>query len=211
MNTLDGRARALAVALAALAGFIDAIGFIEFGGFFVSFMSGNTTRFGVGLAEGGAAAAIAGGLMAAFVVGVAMGVSIGRRSGQARASWVLVVTAAILAAAGVSDAAGFNLVAGLLLAAAMGAENAVFERDGRVRVGLTYMTGALVGLGQRLADVMAGRRPEGWSFLLRLWLGMATGATLGALTFPAFGLAALWIGAGSALALAVGARAWRVG
>ena len=41
---------ALAVTLSAVAGYVDAIGFLKLGGFFVSFMSGNSTRLGVGLA-----------------------------------------------------------------------------------------------------------------------------------------------------------------
>src|SRR5882757_10886260 len=43
---------ALACALSALAGYVDGIGFIHLGGQFVSFMSGNSTRMGVSLADG---------------------------------------------------------------------------------------------------------------------------------------------------------------
>ena len=42
--------RGRAICLAALAGFVDALAYISLGGFFASFMSGNTTRLGVGLA-----------------------------------------------------------------------------------------------------------------------------------------------------------------
>ena len=49
---LDSRRNvALACTLSALAGYIDGIGFIQLGGLFVSFMSGNSTRLGVSLAE----------------------------------------------------------------------------------------------------------------------------------------------------------------
>ena len=41
----------LACALSALAGYVDGIGFIHLGGLFVSFMSGNSTRLGVSLAQ----------------------------------------------------------------------------------------------------------------------------------------------------------------
>src|ERR1700760_2800781 len=43
---------ALACALSALAGYVDGIGYLHLGGLFVSFMSGNSTRLGVTLAEG---------------------------------------------------------------------------------------------------------------------------------------------------------------
>jgi uncharacterized membrane protein YoaK (UPF0700 family) len=43
---------ALACALSAMAGYVDGIGFLHLGGLFVSFMSGNSTRLGVSLAEG---------------------------------------------------------------------------------------------------------------------------------------------------------------
>jgi uncharacterized membrane protein YoaK (UPF0700 family) len=50
---LDSRRNiALACALSALAGYVDGIGFLHLGGLFVSFMSGNSTRMGVSLAEG---------------------------------------------------------------------------------------------------------------------------------------------------------------
>ncbi len=47
----DLRNLILALALSALAGFVDGIGFLHLGGLFVSFMSGNSTRMSVSLAE----------------------------------------------------------------------------------------------------------------------------------------------------------------
>ena len=70
----SGRNIALACALSAVAGYVDGIGFLHLGGLFVSFMSGNSTRMGVSLAEGQwlpAAAAL--GLIALFVIGAALG------------------------------------------------------------------------------------------------------------------------------------------
>lgn len=49
MTTHDLRTQALAAALAALAGYVDASGFLSTGGYFVSFMSGNSTRLGIGV------------------------------------------------------------------------------------------------------------------------------------------------------------------
>ena len=46
----------LACALSALAGYVDAIGFLHLGGLFVSFMSGNSTRMGVASRRGNGSA-----------------------------------------------------------------------------------------------------------------------------------------------------------
>ncbi|MGN6691323.1 MAG: DUF1275 family protein, partial [Sphingopyxis sp.] len=51
MIRFDRSYRRLAVGVAILAGFVDATGFVESGGFFVSFMTGNSTRLAVGAAE----------------------------------------------------------------------------------------------------------------------------------------------------------------
>ena len=67
------RIRLLAACLSALAGYVDAVGFIKLGGFFVSFMSGNSTRLGVGLAQASPQALVAAGLIACFLVGVVSG------------------------------------------------------------------------------------------------------------------------------------------
>src|ERR1700694_4281266 len=72
---LDSRRNvALACALSARAGYVDASGCLHLGGLFVSFMSGNSTRMGVSLAEGqwlNAAKAL--GLIVLFVFGAAAG------------------------------------------------------------------------------------------------------------------------------------------
>jgi uncharacterized membrane protein YoaK (UPF0700 family) len=203
MNTLDARARRVAIVLSALAGFVDALGFLELGGFFVSFMSGNTTRLGVGLASAMPEAWIAAGLMLVFTLGVTAGVVTGRRAGAHRPTAVLGVTSGALAIGAFLSLLPAPLGSGLCLAFAMGAMNAVFEREGKVRVGLTYMTGALVGLGQRLADLLTGQKPEGWSFLAFLWLGMAVGACAGAASYPLLGLQALGLPAAVAAGLAL--------
>ena len=132
--------RLLAVCLSALAGYVDATGFIRLGGFFVSFMSGNSTRLAVGLAQG-----------------------------------------------------------------SMAAENAVFEKDGEVQIGLTYMTGTLVKMGQRITPALLGGDRLGWVPYLYLWLGLIAGAVLGALDYPILGLNRLWIAAVYALVCAMAA------
>src|SRR5690606_250721 len=128
MRLLAPREQALAVALATLAGFIDSIGFIQMGGLFVSFMSGNSTRLGVGLAASDwTLAAQAVGLLAGFVAGAALGrVARGRDEGRHARTRVLALETGLLTAAAGLAAFGHVGPAALLLVLAMGTENAVF-------------------------------------------------------------------------------------
>lgn len=182
-----------------MAGFTDAIGFIALGGFFVSFMSGNTTRLAVGLARGSDAALIASGLVACFVTGVMAGTLTRRLTRTHQASKVLLLVAALLALAAAFGQAGHLWPATIAMAMAMGAENAVFEREGEVHIGLTYMTGTLVKLGQHLTGALLGGPALAWLSYLLLWLGLAGGAVTGALVFPHLGLSALWLACAAAL------------
>ncbi|ODU22149.1 MAG: hypothetical protein ABS87_03745 [Sphingomonas sp. SCN 67-18] len=207
MRHYDRPAVALAVCLSMLAGYIDAIGFLGMGGFFISFMSGNSTRFGVGLAGGDWRVAMtAGGLILFFVIGVMAGTGLARRVAPGRRPRVvLLLVAALLALAGIGP---FGAAATMLiLAAAMGAENAVFERDNEVSIGLTYMTGTLVRLGQNLVNALFfGGPPFGWARYLLLWAGLAAGTVAGAMTYAAIGLSGVWFGAAVALLLAGAVR-----
>jgi len=84
----------------------------------------------------------------------------------------------------------------------MGAENAVFERGGEVRIGLTYMTGSLVRIGSGIAGLILGRGSNGLAAYLLLWLGFVAGAIAGALAYGFGETASLWAASGAALALA---------
>ncbi len=78
---------ALAAGLSAVAGYVDAVGFLKLGGFFVSFMSGNSTRLGVGIATGHwemARTALM--LIGLFVAGATLGALVARRAGEGRCS-----------------------------------------------------------------------------------------------------------------------------
>ena len=195
--------RYFAICLSAVAGYVDAVGFIALGGFFVSFMSGNSTRLGVGLAGGSQDAAIAGGLIVSFVLGVVVGSATGSVAGARRPGSILCLTACLLMAASALALANVRPAALALVAGAMGAKNTVFERDGEVSIGLTYMTGTLVKLGQRLAAALLGSGDAlGWLPYLLLWLGLVSGALLGAAAYPHLGLQSLWLAAGVELALA---------
>ncbi|MGE5500826.1 MAG: YoaK family protein [Ignavibacteriales bacterium] len=191
----------LAALLAALAGYVDALGFLQLGGFFVSFMSGNSTRLGVGAAAGNfEAVGIAGGLVAVFVAGVVVGVLVGREDWRWRRPAILSLVCFALLVSAVAHG-GEPRWAMTASAFAMGALNALFQREGDVAIGVTYMTGALVRMGHRIA--MALRGGPKWDFLpfLMLWVSLTTGATLGALTFRQIGVGGLWVAAAVALAL----------
>ncbi|HUD40692.1 MAG TPA: YoaK family protein [Dokdonella sp.] len=196
------RARAFAAALSALAGYIDAVGFLTLGGFFVSFMSGNSTRLGVAIAEGSPLAGTALALIVAFVAGVFAGFRLshrGLRNAQAR---VMVLVGLLLAGAALLDHTGAPLAATLGATAAMGAVNAVFAPTGGFPVGLTYMTGTLVRIGQLLADATRGEDPLAWWPYLMHWMALVAGAVVGAWMQAWIGLTALWAASACALALA---------
>lgn len=199
---------ALAIGSSALAGYVDAIGFLSLGGFFVSFMSGNSTRLAVGIAGVPAEALIAVRLILSFLAGVIAGSLIGRLAGEQRKPVVLVMVAAMLAAGAAIAGLGAPDVAVLFVAAAMGAENTTFERDGEVSIGLTYMTGTLVKLGQRIAGALTGGPRFAWLPYALLWLGLVIGAVTGAVAWPLIGLAGLWFAVAAALVLA--GSAWAI-
>ncbi|RZJ17881.1 MAG: DUF1275 domain-containing protein [Brevundimonas sp.] len=194
MRALTPPDRWLAILLAALAGYVDSLGFLHLGGVFVSFMSGNTTRMAVGLAEGRwAAAAEVAGILTLFVLGAMIGALAAGGEGARSRSRVLAVEALLLAGAALAAGVGMAPLAVGLMVMAMAIENSVFLRDGEVGVSLTYMTGTLVKLGQALAAALRGRG-DPWAFrpYLALWAGLTGGALIGALAYGALGLAALW-------------------
>jgi len=190
----DRKIRLLAACLSALAGFVDAIAFLNLGGFFVSFMSGNSTRLGVSLAQWSSNAGIAAALIATFVAGVFLGSIAGSRAGAYRRPAVLVMVALLLAGAAICSFARHTIFTVGGMALAMGAENAVFEENGDVRIGLTYMTGTLVKFGQRLASAAMGGDRFAWAPYLLLWVGLVCGGVAGATAYYAMNLSALWIG-----------------
>lgn len=187
------------------AGYVDAVGFMMTGGFFVSFMSGNSTRLAVGLAHQAAYAALAFSLIVAFVAGVSAGAFVGRTAKKRRGFAVLILVSLLLTAAAMLASFGADRAAILILAMAMGAENTVFAEDGEVRIGLTYMTGTLVKLGKQVTAALLGGDRFGWAPYFFLWLGLVAGAALGATAYLHVGSQALWWAAGSMALLALAA------
>jgi uncharacterized membrane protein YoaK (UPF0700 family) len=194
MRTYENPQRLLAIGLASLAGFVDALGFLELGGVFVSFMSGNSTRLAVDVSQAYRGASSVAELIAAFVIGVMTGTSISMATGRWRRQAVLIFVMLVLTAASLCGMFVDTMTAAtVLMAIAMGAANAVLQRDGEIPVGVTYMTGALVKFAHQLVIALTGGPRYGWAPYLLLWLGLVGGAIAGGAAFPALGLQALWI------------------
>ena len=208
MHKFSRADRLLAYAIAGGAGFVDASGFLAADRFFVSFMSGNTTRLGVELAQGAQPALVAGLLLAGFVVGVTAGSLVAGRFAATRKSAVLTLSATLLVAAAIGQTLGST--AAFLGAAvlAMGAINNVFRKDGEVALGVTYMTGALVRMGEGLAGLLSrsGKGRRGALPSMILWASLATGGLLGGLAFLGWPQGAPWLACGWGLLLVVAAR-----
>jgi uncharacterized membrane protein YoaK (UPF0700 family) len=185
MQRYDRSRQKLAMGLAFLAGQVDAIGFVVAGGYFTSFMSGNTTRLAVELIADRALAWIPILVIACFIGGVIAGalVAFGRQGQHKR----------ILLA--------HDMVFLALAAAAMGVANNVFSREGEVTVGVTYMTGALVRSGQGVAARILGRPSEAMRGYPTLWLALSVGAIGGACLYAVDPLVAAAAAAGLALLL----------
>jgi len=200
---LDSRRNVImACALSALAGYVDAVGFLHLAGLFVSFMSGNSTQMGVSLAEGQwLRAAKSFSLIVLFVTGAAAGSLIVLGRGVNRQPSLLLAEALLLAAAALAYTFGFSNAAIAAIVLAMGLENAVFQIEGGAGLGLTYVTGALVKVGQLLAAALTGGAR--WAFVpnLLLWAALVAGSSCGALAYHWINLAAIWFAAAAALAL----------
>ncbi|RYG37252.1 DUF1275 domain-containing protein [bacterium] len=180
MTRYDRRSIVLAIGLSTLAGYVDAIGFLLSGRFFVSFMSGNSTRLGVDLGSGALTSAVVlTCVVLLFITGVVVGNLVQHQSEASRRTAVLILVAGLLALSAAFFESDRSSVGTALLLLGMGAENAVFRRDGEVSIGLTYITGALVKMGQRLAAAIRGGSRWEWVPYSLLWVGLVGGAALG--------------------------------
>jgi uncharacterized membrane protein YoaK (UPF0700 family) len=185
----------LGLLLTMAAGFADVVGFIELGGHFTSFMSGNTTQLGDALGQGaGPVALLTASLVALFFFGSVAGSLLALLAGPRWGSSV--VTALVLA----SFAATLGLaLAGLpptqfmlILATGAGAQNAILPSTGSVRLGATFVTGALFAAGQDLARALRGLAPPWrWAQHLLVWASLLMGALLGAWGYGMVGVSAL--------------------
>jgi uncharacterized membrane protein YoaK (UPF0700 family) len=120
-----------------------------------------------------------------------------------------VAEATLLAAATLAYTLGQPNLAIAAIVLAMGLENAVFQTQVGASLGLTYVTGALVKVGQLAAAALKGGPRWSWAPNLPLWAALVTGVVCGALAYHRINLAAIWFAAGVALALSAAVFATR--
>jgi uncharacterized membrane protein YoaK (UPF0700 family) len=187
----------LGMLLTAAAGFADVIGFIELGGHFTSFMSGNTTQLGAALIEGGwGVAVLTASLIALFflggVAGSLLALLAGPRFGSAAVTaLVLASFVATLICAYLGFAADQFM---LILAAGAGAQNAILAASGTVRLGTTYVTGTVFTAAQDLARAIRRQAPPWrWVQHLLVWASLLCGGVLGALGYALLGINSLFL------------------
>lgn len=187
----------LGLLLTAAAGFADVVSFIELGGHFTSFVSGNTTQLGDALTLGNwDVARLTGSLVSLFFLGSVLGslaaIKAGPRWGSAAVTSLVLASFAVtilLSALGV-PAGQFMLI----LAAGAGAQNAILPSTGSVRLGTTFVTGTLFAAGQDLARALAKMAPPWrWAQHLLVWASLLTGGMLGGLGYAQLGLNALLV------------------
>ncbi len=193
------------LALTACAGFIDAVGFIELGGYYTSFMSGNTTQLGTALLHA-EPLLLPLGLVAMFFFGSVVGSLLALRGHRHGPSLVLGFVMLSLALALLLWTNGVPATLSMLvLALGAGAQNAALPFTGGARLGTTFVTGTLFAAGQDLAGAIFGVVPK-WRWLqhLQVWAALLLGALVGALAYRQFGLPAILVPGAVYLALCVG-------
>jgi uncharacterized membrane protein YoaK (UPF0700 family) len=196
---------ALALALAALAGWVDAVAFVRLAGTFVSFMSGNSTALAAALNGAHAReATLLLCVLASFVAGVVFGEVIAIAAGRRGPAAALLAESRFLFAALVAAFPSAAILApAVLLAVALGIQNASIHEAAGMPVALTYVTGTLVRLGRAIAAALAGQ--GAWRAALPflcLWLALMAGAAGGAMLARMNAVLALALAAATALALA---------
>lgn len=204
MTRYDRRAIALALAVSATAGYVDAVTYLSSGQFFASFMSGNSTRLGIELGQGKFGAALTFlGVVALFVTGVVLGALVAGKARARRKSAVLCLAAGILVLAALASGRGDAQLSSLAAVLALGVENATFQRKGDVSIGLTYVTGTLVRCGHRIALALRGGPRWTWVPYGLLWMSLILGAALGSVMHQGYAGLSLWLSAGVTFLLGI--------
>ena len=187
------RREQLVVALAALSGFTDAIGFLHLGGAFASVMTGNIVLFGLSVSTGATSAVIrTAAAIASFIAGAVIGARVAGAPQADDQVWprqvshalglelvVFLGYGAIWLSSGSDPRGGVATTALCFSAIALGLQSAAIQRFGVRNLSTTYFTGTLTTLVIELAHT--GRVRES-ARNLRLLAALVSGAAIGALT-----------------------------
>lgn len=183
---------AVHVLLTAIAGWVDAVGYLSLKGFFVSFMSGNTTVMGLYLGSNQmSGVANAATLVACFIAGGFCGAFLLAATGRGDPLILATEGLLLVAALGVASFHGVGLAFSSVLALSMGVQN-VAAAAGPVSAGQTYVTGTLSKLGQEFGKLAAGTGslPVLLGNLIT-WLALLLGVVIGAIAHASAGSIAL--------------------
>ncbi|CUW43725.1 hypothetical protein B3286c1_1036 [Brucella vulpis] len=134
-------------------------------------------------------------LIVLFFSGAFLGTLIVRAYGRWGSFYVMASVVAILLLVSVLRREGALVIQPvLLLAAAMGAQNAAVQPIGAARLGVTYVTGTLFNAAADLACSLRGETPK-WRWLqhVAVWLSLMLGAVGGGLGHSFIGLDALFV------------------
>jgi uncharacterized membrane protein YoaK (UPF0700 family) len=190
---------AFASMIAALAGAVDAFGYLRLNHLFVSFMSGNTTILGAALAgyDRGQVLPVAT-ILVMFVLGATGGTVLATLAGRLREPAVLLAVALLLAVA-----AWRPVAPAVPVALAMGMLNAAMRGSDGLPGSLTYVTGTLVHFGEGLGAFICRTRSDlGWLVQAATWPALLVGSFAGAMAQQGLADGALWCGAAVAALLA---------
>lgn len=172
----------LGVLLTAAAGWVDAVGYLQLKGLYLSFMSGNSMELGVAAAAADWPLVATGAvLIALFLVGTLVGTVASIATGAWSLPTGLALEAGLLGAALWLSMAGWAPTYALApIVLAMGLQNIVLQPLGGVRLGATFITGTLVSVGQEMGRALLGKSGHwAWGRHALVWAGLVLGATAG--------------------------------
>jgi uncharacterized membrane protein YoaK (UPF0700 family) len=180
---------ALALLLAAIAGFTDVVGYLTLHQVFTAHMTGNTSKLGIAIGTANVWAALP---LAAAVALFAVGVGVGTLACDLGRRWQALLGQAILMAAFTAVAAsavrhgsvadhtleGFYVLLALATVA-LGVQTAALTHIDATTVRTSYISGILTQLAQTGVRRLAGRRSENarptlWTALCLCYLAGAT-------------------------------------
>ncbi|MFC0239145.1 YoaK family protein [Rhodopseudomonas telluris] len=194
--------------LTSTAGFLDAVGYTHLAGLYVSFMSGNSARLGLAIAEGDRQLLLACVLViSSFVAGAFAGSLVSDPAGRFKLTAILAMEIVLLLVAIALSRWSSSHAVMFPVCMAMGLQNAAHETVAGVEVGKSFITGFVFNFGKALAQLARGRGGVTLALAYGMsWAAFVGGVSLGSLALRHFGLTgAMSVAVGVLIAVAIGA------